>query len=724
MGGETANRVELMEPPLAPRERLHVLKHDDLFAVFDAWGDFYGSLHQVGPSIGADGLFQDDTRILSRLTLRISGAVPELLSGTIGRDNVVFSAHLTNPTFRDRSGRLVPPSQMAIHRRRLLWNRTLYEVLHVRNYSHEPILADLEIEVDADFRDVFEIRGMARLRRGEVLPPHYAGNSLTLGYRGLDGETRRTAFGFSVPVEIKGQRIRIPFDLAHGETRHVTITVSSTGEPASPDRISFLRALKQSKRTARATVRRIRPLATSNAAFEAWLDRSASDLSLLVSQLGTGPYPYAGIPWFSAPFGRDAVVTAMQVLWLDPSIARGVLAHLSALQAAEESIFHDSEPGKIVHEMRKGEMAALREVPFGRYYGGVDTTPLFVMLAGAYLKRTNDKSFARDLWPAVRAALDWMENFGDADRDGFIEYRRGAESGLSNQGWKDSHDSIFHANGNLARGAIAVVEVQAYAVAANRAAAQIAAIVGETNLARSLEQKAARLAALLDERFWSEALGIYALALDGDKRQCAVRTSNAGHVLYCGAASPGRAERVGHALMAPDLFSGWGVRTVAIGESRYNPISYHNGTIWPHDCSIIAAGLARYGMGEQAAQILSGLFDVACRLPEFRMPELFCGFPRRAGEGPVSFPSACTPQAWASGAVFLMLQACLAVDIDAAHRVIEVGKPHLPDWLERVSVRHLQVGDGRASLHFHRHDRDVEVHIADVKGDVRLARKD
>ena len=242
MGGETANRVELMEPPLAPRERLHVLKHDDLFAVFDAWGDFYGSLHQVGPSIGADGLFQDDTRILSRLTLRISGAVPELLSGTIGRDNVVFSAHLTNPTFRDRSGRLVPPSQMAIHRRRLLWNRTLYEVLHVRNYSHEPILADLEIEVDADFRDVFEIRGMARLRRGEVLPPHYAGNSLTLGYRGLDGETRRTAFGFSVPVEINGQRIRIPFDLAHGETRHVTITVSSTGEPASPDRISFLRA--------------------------------------------------------------------------------------------------------------------------------------------------------------------------------------------------------------------------------------------------------------------------------------------------------------------------------------------------------------------------------------------------------------------------------------------------------------------------------------------------
>ena len=391
MGGETANRVELMEPPLGPRERLHVLKHDDLFAVFDAWGDFYGSLHQVGPSIGADGLFQDDIRILSRLTLRVSGAVPELLSGTIGRDNVVFSAHLTNPTFRDRSGRLVPPSQMAIHRRRLLWNRTLYEVLHVRNYSHEAILADLEIDVDADFRDVFEIRGMARLRRGEVLPPHYAGNSLTLGYRGLDGETRRTAFGFSDSVEIKGQRIRIPFDLAHGETRHVTITVSSTGEPTSPDRISFLRALKQSKRTAQATIRQIDlspPLMRLSKRGSIAPPRTYRCLSV---SSRPAPTPTPGFPGSARPSAAMLSSRRCRCSGLIPSIARGVLAHLSALQAAEQSIFHNSEAGKIVHEMRKGEMAALREVPFGRYYGGVDTTPLFVMLAGAYLKRTNDK---------------------------------------------------------------------------------------------------------------------------------------------------------------------------------------------------------------------------------------------------------------------------------------------------------------------------------------------
>jgi glycogen debranching enzyme len=714
----------LMEPALSSGERLHVLKHDDLFAVFNAWGDFHGSMHKVGPNMGADGLFQDDTRILSRLTLTISGQLPELLSGSIGRDNVVFSAHLTNPTFEDRTGKAVARSQMAIHRRRLLWNRTLYEALHIRNFSPDPILADLEIDVDADFRDVFEIRGATRTRRGEILSAHREERSLTLSYWGLDGRVRRTTIGLSVPVEIAGQRIRVPIQLAPGESQHAIMTISSDAKPASADRLAFLSALKRGKRAARKSIREIRPIVTSNAAFEAWLERAASDLSLLVSQLDTGPYPYAGIPWFSAPFGRDAIVTALQVLWVDPSLARGVLAHLSALQAAEESTFHDSEPGKIVHEIRKGEMAALHEVPFGRYYGGVDTTPMFVMLAGAYLKRTNDVSFAKSLWPAILAALDWMDKFGDADRDGFIEYRRGAGDGLTNQGWKDSRDSVFHADGEMAQGPIAMVEVQAYAVAAKKAAAKIAAVVGEHDRAQRLEQEARLLEEAIDALFWCEPIETYALALDGFKRPCAVRTSNAGHVLYCGAATLDKAARVGRGLMRPDLFSGWGIRTVAIGEGRYNPISYHNGTIWPHDCSIVAAGLARYGMREQAVRILSGLFDVACRLPEFRMPELFCGFPRRAGEGPVSFPSACTPQAWASGAVFLLLQACLGLDIDAATETIEVTRPHLPDWLERVSLVGISAGRGKASVHFHRRDGEVDVQIANVSGEVRLVRKD
>jgi glycogen debranching enzyme len=721
MGEQTGKAIELAEPALLRSEPLRVLKHDDLFAVFDSSGDFHGQLHQVGPSTGADGLFQDDTRILSRLTLRIAGTIPQLLGGTVGRDNVVFTANLTNPAFHDGTGKLVAAGQIAIHRRRLLWHRSLYEALRIQNFSAEPVVTGLHLDVDADFRDVFEIRGASRAKRGELLPSRIDGNSLTLSYRGLDGQFRQTTISFSVAVEIADHRIRVPIDLASGQSLHLIMTVSSAAVPTPPERGAFLHALRGGKRTARNAIRELKPIATSNTSFEAWLQRAAADLALLVTEFDSGPYPYAGIPWFSAPFGRDAVVTALQVLWVDPSLARGVLAYLSALQAAERSDFHDSEPGKIVHEMRKGEMATLREVPFGRYYGGVDTTPLFVTLAGAYLKRTNDVAFARQVWPAVRAALDWMDNFGDIDGDGFIEYRRGLEGGLTNQGWKDSKDSIFHEDGELARGAIAMVEVQAYVIAAKRAAAGIAAVIGEPAFAVRLEQEATKLQTALDHHFWCEAIGTFALALDGAKRPCRVRTSNAGHVLFCGAASYDKAARVARGLMAPELFSGWGVRTVAMGESRYNPMSYHNGTVWPHDCSIVAAGLARYGMRASAGRILTSLFDAVSQLPEYRMPELFCGFPRRAGEGPVCFPSACTPQAWASGAVFLMLQACLGIEIDAAAKVVQVTKPHLPNWLNHVMVRDLHIGDGRATLNFHRASDTVAVSISDVSAGVRLA---
>jgi glycogen debranching enzyme len=721
MGEDVAAKaVELAEPALVHGEPLYVLKHDDLFAVFNAWGDFHGLMHHVGPSTGADGLFQDDTRILSRLTLRIGGGLPQLLGGTIGRDNVIFSAHLSNPAFHDRTGKLIAPAQIAIHRRRLLWRRKLYETLKVQNFSHQDVAADLEVEIDADFRDVFEIRGVTRVRRGELLQPRAEGNALILAYRGLDGQVRQTTIGFSVPVDIKGQRILIPIEVAPGQAQHLIMTVSSQGDAIRPDREDFLRALKGSKRAARRAIREFKPIFTSNASFEAWLQRAAADLSLLVTELDTGPYPYAGIPWFSAPFGRDAVLTALQVLWVEPSLARGVLAYLSALQAGERSAFHDSEPGKIMHELRKGEMATLREVPFGRYYGGVDTTPLFVVLAGAYLKRTNDVAFAERVWPAVQAALDWMDNFGDIDGDGFIEYRRGADGGLANQGWKDSRDSVFHDNGELAQGAIAILEVQAYAVAAKRAAAQIAAAIGKADLVGRLEGEADRLQVSIDERFWCETIGTYALALDGAKRPCQVRTSNAGHLLYCGVALQDKAARVARGLMEADFFSGWGVRTVAVGESRYNPMSYHNGTVWPHDCSIVAAGLGRYGKREWAGRILTGRFDAACRFPEFRIPELLCGFPRRAGEGPVCFPSACTPQAWASGAVFLALQACLGLEIDAANKLVSVTKPHLPAWLDHVAVKGLSIAGGRASLLFRRSGTSIEVDMSEAKGGVRL----
>ena len=524
-----------------------------------------------------------------------------------------------------------------------------------------------------------------------------------------------------MPVVIRDQRITLPIDLSPGASRHILMTIASDGDTTRPSRESFFTALKGTKREARRHICALNRVMTSNAAFDQWVERAAADLSLLVTELDTGPYPYAGIPWFSVPFGRDAVVTALQVLWVNPELARGVLAYLSALQAAESSTFHDSEPGKIMHETRKGEMARLHEVPFGRYYGGVDTTPLFVVLAGAYLQRTNDVEFCRSVWPAIREALNWIDTFGDADGDGFIEYLRAEPGGLQNQGWKDSDSSIFHSDGSWAKGAIALVEVQAYVVAAKRAAADIAASIGENDSVARLRAEADRLQQAIDRRFWSEELGTYALALDGEKRACAVRTSNAGHVLFCGVADREKAARVGSGLMSPNLFSGWGIRTIATEAILYNPMSYHNGSVWPHDCSIVARGLSRYGMTEAAGRIFGAMFDAACRFPDFRLPELFCGFPRHAGEGPVSYPSACTPQAWASGAVFLLLQASLGIEIDAKASMITVTKPFLPDWLDQVVLKDLVVGDGCATLHFRRDADSVEVGISNINGDLRLS---
>jgi glycogen debranching enzyme len=721
MGTELAERVVgLVETAMPAGGTLHVLKHDDLFAVFDARGDFRGELHPVGPSFGADGLFQDDTRILSKLILRLHDQVPELLSGDIGPDNVVFTAHLTNPPFQDRRKTLIPQAQIYLLRRRMLWRRKLYEALLLRSFAPVAAVFDLTLEADADFRDVFEIRGMTRARRGEALQPCQHGNCLTLSYHGLDGHVRTTAISFSAPVAIRDQRIIIPLDLKPGASRHILMTIASDGDTKLPSRSAFFNAIKGSRREARHHMKALNRIRSSNTSLDAWLNRAAADLSLLVTELETGPYPYAGIPWFSVPFGRDAVITALQVLWINPDVARGVLAYLSALQAAETSPFHDAEPGKIMHETRKGEMAALREVPFGRYYGGVDATPLFVMLAGAYLKRTNDVGFARQIWPAVRAALRWVDGFGDMDGDGFLEYARAEAGGLRNQGWKDSDTSVFHSDGSLAEGPIALIEVQAYVVAAKRAASDIASAIGEADFAEALGVEAERHKGRIDEAFWSEALGTYVLALDGAKRPCAVRTSNAGHVLFCDVADHDKAVRVGRNLMSQDLFSGWGVRTLAVTERLYNPMSYHNGTVWPHDCSIVAAGLARYGMNKEAGRIFTGLFDAACLFPAFRLPELFCGFTRHFGEGPVAYPSACTPQAWASGAPFLLLRACLGIEIEAGKGLIRVFKPLLPEWLDHLSVQGLGVSDGRATLHFRRTPNGVEVGISDVTRDVRL----
>jgi glycogen debranching enzyme len=461
-------------------------------------------------------------------------------------------------------------------------------------------------------------------------------------------------------------------------------------------------------------------LASSSTIFNRWLERSSADLQIMMTETPYGTYPYAGIPWFSTPFGRDGIITAFEMLWLNPDVARGVLSFLARTQATAVDDVRDATRGKILHEMRGGEMAALGEVPFGCYYGSCDVTPLFVMLAGAYYHRTADLAFIQQIWPNVVEAIDWMQSSGDLDGDGFIEYARQSDTGLVQQGWKDSYDSVFHADGSPAEPPIALCEIQAYAYAAWRGASELATLLGDMVSAMKWATRAERLRVQFEQAFWCEELGTYALALDGKKRPCRVRTSNPGHCLFAGIASRERGESVCSTLMEDPSFAGWGIRTVAATERRFNPQSYHNGSIWPHDNALIAAGMARYGFTGAARRILTAMADLSEAVDLHRLPELICGFPRRGRDNPTLYPVACAPQAWAAGAVFLLLAASLGVRIDVPARRISFSRGRLPETLDWIRLTDLAIGDARVDLRLERHPHDVGVTVLRREGHVEI----
>ena len=669
----------------------HVLKDGDSFLVCNGYGDF---------DEGSTGLFHHDTRLLSVYRLRISDTVPSLLSAAVTQDNVFFSAHLTNRQLQPLGDSAAPQGLLHIHRSRYLHDGRMLEHITLTNYGERRLAPLLRIALDADFRDMFEVRGCVRPARGELQPPEPTDNGMVFRYRGLDGVARTSAVSFSrAPKHDGNGALSFPLDLPAGGSDELFVEVGMHPAPASRDR--HRTGAAQARKRMRARQRRGAQVRSDGPLFDAWLRRSRADLALLVSELETGPYPYAGIPWFSTPFGRDAVITALQVLWLNPQLARGVLGFLARHQATEASAFLDAAPGKIMHETRKGEMSALRELPFGLYYGGVDTTPLFVMLAGAYARRTGDQAFIDTLWPALLAATAWIERTCDRNPHGFLDYARGADSGLANQGWKDSEDSVFHADGTFPPGPIALVEVQGYAHAALQAMAELAAQRGETEVSTHWRNRAARLREAVEARFWMPGRGYYGIAVDGDGRLCEVRASNPGHLLFCGVPTPARAEAVATQLLDPDFATGWGLRTLARGEPRYNPMSYHNGSSWPHDTALCAAGIARYGHREGAVRLLSAAFDAATHF-DLRLPELFCGFERAQGAPPVAYPVACLPQAWAATSPFLLLQACLGVDIDGARGEIEVHRPQLPAGVDEIRVLGVEVGGERVDLLFRR----------------------
>jgi glycogen debranching enzyme len=697
--------------------RPRTLKHGDTFAVFDHNGDALAGLGSP------EGLFHRDTRHLSHLYLTIDGRRPLLLSSTARDDNATLTCDLTNPDLYDADGRLGAEHDLIhIRRSRFLWNATCFERLAVRNFDEAPRRVTIEIAFEADFADLFEVRGTRRERRGETHPPEIGSSRVVLAYTGLDRQRRATTLVFEPePTELSGDHARFVLELQPREARSIFIEVNCGAEGVNrPPRRGFFGGLREARRALRASASRAASIATSNDIFNEGTRRSVSDLYMLVTDTAAGPYPYAGIPWFSTTFGRDGLITAFETLWLDPQIARGVLCHLAQTQSTYLDSAADAEPGKILHEARHGEMAALGEVPFRRYYGSVDSTPLFVMLAGAYLQRTGDTPLLRRLWPNIQAALNWITEHGDRDQDGFVEYGRRTADGLINQGWKDSFDSISHADGTLAKGPIALVEVQAYVYGAWRAAAEIARRVGHAAKAVDCDRRAEELRRAFDAAFFDEALGTYVLALDGDKNPCRVRSSNAGHALLTGIALPERAKIVARTLLDAPSYCGWGIRTLASSEARYNPMSYHNGSVWPHDNALIAAGFARYGLRAETARVFEGLFAASTYIDLRRLPELFCGFARQRSRGPTFYPVACAPQAWAAATPLSLLQSCLGLGFDADRMQITFDTPTLPAFLEEVVLRNLTIGEGAVDLVLRRSGGHVLVEVLDRRGAVRI----
>jgi glycogen debranching enzyme len=704
--------IPMTGPAARPRRSL---KHDDTFIVLDSHGD-------IGASAGGpDGLFNADTRYLARLELLLDEVQPLLLGSNLRDDNSALTVDLTNPDVY-RQGRIVLQKDMLhVVRTIFLWRGTAYQRIGLQNHGDRQASFDLTLLFDNDFADLFEVRGERRPRRGIGSGRLFGPSGVQLEYRGLDGRSRSTALHFEPPpTRLAVNAATWHLDLAPQQVSSLFVTAScNKSADFTPTR--FFRGLLAHRREMRRSTVGATSIETSNDIFNEVLCQSMADLNMLMTDTPQGRYPYAGIPWYSTTFGRDGIITALQMLWIDPRVARGVLRRLAFYQARSVDPLADAEAGKILHEMRGGEMAELREVPFAQYYGSVDATPLFVLLAGLYVERTGDDETLAELWPSIEAALAWIDGAGDPDRDGFVEYRRASEQGLANQGWKDSYDAIFHADGRLAEGYIALAEVQGYVFAGKRLAARCAARLGKSEEARALEAEARLLAERFEQAFWCDDLGTYALALDGAKQPCRVRSSNAGQLLFSGIVRADRARLVAADLMRPHFFTGWGIRTVAQGEARYNPMSYHNGSIWPHDNALIALGFARYGLKHSVECVFKGLFDAATYMDLRRLPELFCGFRREKERGPTLYPVACAPQAWASATPFTLLEAALGLEFDAGRGEIRLRNPRLPAFLNEVVLRDLQLGSSSVDLRVRRHGDEVSLEVLRTRGQIQVS---
>jgi glycogen debranching enzyme len=715
-----ASPVRYIEPHGRPIERatdlggVGVLKHDRLVLLTDATGD----IHQDARGLG---LYLADTRVLSAWSLRVNGARPTVLrSDTGGTDEGAIQ--LTNPEVRRDVEDKIEPERvlerrsLAISRHRRL-GQAFHERITIVNHAPHDERLTVDLVVDDDAADIFEVRGYERAKRGELLPIATRDDRLAFAYRGLDGVIRRTHVAFpaanvgpapddrSNPGAVR-LRWRQTLEPAGALTIELVVwcdtTTSDTADPFAD--LPTIEPTPDQDRPPLGWNERAASIDSDNELFDRLVERGFTDLNLLTCR-GANPgerFVAAGVPWFATLFGRDALITAYEALPFRPEIAGAVLSALAARQAVRDDPWRDAQPGKILHEARDGEMARAGELPYEAYFGSVDSTPLWLILLGETHDWTGDDALVERLWPNALAALSWIDTYGDSDGDGFVDYHRRSERGLVNQGWKDSGDGVRDRNGRMLEPPIAMAEVQGYVFDAKRRMAKLARRRGDDALASRLEAEAAALRERFEAAFWVDDLGIYAMAIGAGGQHGDAIASNMGHCLWTGIVSPERAPAVVRHLTGPALDSGWGIRTLAAGEPGFTPLGYHTGSVWPHDTAIAAAGLDRYGRAVEADDLARRLFEAALTFPDIRLPELFCGFARSEISVPVPYPVACTPQAWSAAAPLLLLRTMLGLRANAGSRSLELVQPHLPPWLARVTVRELAVGDASVDLLVHR----------------------
>jgi glycogen debranching enzyme len=685
------------------------------------YSDTEGNLDER-PGYGL-GLYYQDTRFLSRFKMRISGRDPILLSSSAERAYMSY-IDVTNPDLYEDDELTVPQQTLNIRRMRAIAGR-VYERIRIKNYNSFPVALDVDLEFGADFSDIFEVRGLARDVSGHYDPPRVEDRAAEFSYLGLDDIRRTTRIEFAhrpQRLEVRGDLVEASFrvHLAAHETKLVSMTMETrVGEAALPTK-EFDAAVHELRRSYEDWERGCTQIRTDNELFDQLLTRGLRDLRALYTKMDGDGIIAAGIPWFVAPFGRDTLITSHQLLMVNPQPARESLRILAAKQGTEMDDWADEEPGKILHEIRKGELAGCGYIPHTPYYGSVDSTPWFLILLAQYFRWTGDVGFVQEMVPAIDRALTWINEYGDLDGDGFVEYKSRSKRGLRNQGWKDSWDAVVHADGRLAEPPIALVEVQGYVYMAKQRIADVFASIGDRERAVRLREEATVLRKRFNDAFWMEDEQYFAGALDGDKRHVRTVMSNPGHALYCDIVDREKAEHVAKRLFQPDMFSGWGIRTMSKSATAYNPMSYHNGSVWPHDNALIAAGLKRYGYMTTTNRVATAMFDAAIHSDYMRLPELFCGFTRRTPSRPVQYPVACSPQAWAAGAPFLLLQAMLGISALAHENLLTVNKPHLPRWLNHVELRNLRVGNSMLSLIFRREGETTGFSLIAKEGDVRV----